>query len=440
MAPFTAWRPARPNQDVDLIIKIVGAAASGLVKDWAVIAQSLIRKGLSIALERGRVDSDRDTFVHTIRLATKPFYSMGSGCDVLVDLAGKDPEWRRLGLQPGSVLIWEPAPDDRMHVFLHQGVVAYPIPLTELTRNHAERFHGEAFAALGVPLHLLGVPESTLCRWTPSLSAPRSFTAGHDYARQYVEKRDVYALPSLTADLQRGMFLSAEKAILLGFAESACKDRKACETELITTPWQWSTRHLDCAHSMVSVLESQWHPGVRAYRGPEGKVMVFSRSGDAALGSCLNDFKVSHLFVAANIADALRLTLLGHDLIRTGVSNGVGIVIEDALTRQQHTVEIRSLVDRTRQRHVAQSCARDGGLPPCERDGDDEADVGYVAWGAAQGVVRDAVRLCRSFGLRVAEGGAVGSSKGQRLVTGKRVPDPSASHSRRTREPYTIAW
>ena len=37
-----------------------------------------------------------------------------------------------------------------------------------------------------------------------------------------------------------------------------------------------------------------------------------------------------------------------------------------------------------------------------DRDGDAEADVGFVAWGAAQGVVRDAVALCRSFGLRVA--------------------------------------
>lgn len=170
----------------------------------------------------------------------------------------------------------------------------------------------------------------------------------------------------------------------------------------MTTPWHWVTQHLDRAHSMVSVLESEWHPGVRAYRGPEGKVMVFSRAGDAALGSCPNDFKASHLFVAADIADALRLTLLGHELIRTAVSDGVGIVIEDALTRRQQTVEIRSLVDMTRRGRVADSFTRDGDLTPCERAGDAEAEVGYVAWGAAQGVVCDAVGLCRSFGLRVA--------------------------------------
>jgi len=41
---FRAWLPARPHQDFDLIVKIVGAAATGLVKDWMLIAQSLILK------------------------------------------------------------------------------------------------------------------------------------------------------------------------------------------------------------------------------------------------------------------------------------------------------------------------------------------------------------------------------------------------------------
>ncbi len=403
MAPFTAWLPARPNQDMDLIIKIVGPAASALVEDWAVIAQSLIRKGLSVTTQGDRVDGERGTFVLTIRLATKTFYSLGSGCDVLVDLTNMNPKCSRFELQPGSVLIWEPSSDCdyRTHFVLPQGVVTYPIPLKELAGKQGEGFHGKALVALGVLLHLLGVSESTLCRWTPSLSAPRSFTAGHDYARQYIDKRDVYALPSPPADPHRGMLLSAEKAILLGYVESACEDRSACVTELITTPWHWVTQHLDRAQSMVSVLESDWHSGVQAYRGPLGKVMVFSRAGASAIDSCLNGFKAPHVFVAADIADALRLTILGQDLIRTGACDGVGIVVEDAIALRQQTVEISSLVDMIHRQRSADGSAYDGGLAPCERDGESEADVGYVAWGAAQGVVRDAVGHCRSFGLRV---------------------------------------
>lgn len=402
MAPFTAWLPARPDQEVDLIVKIVGPTASVLVKDWAVIAQFLIQKGLSVILQSSRVDDDRSPFALTIRLATKPFSSMGSGCDVLVDLTGTDPEWRRKGLQPGSVLIWEPSPNEQAQRFLSQGVVAYPIPLKELSSRQGEGVHGRAFTALGVLLHLLGVSETTLCRWAPSLSAPRSFTAGHDYARQFVEKRDVYALPSRSVAARRGMLLSAEKAILLGFAENACENRNACATELMTTPCQWVAHHLNRAQSIVSVLESEWHPGVQTYRAPKGKVMVLSRADASAIGSCLNGFKASHLFVAADIADALTLTMLGQDLIRAGISDGVGILVEDTIALQQQTVEIRSLVEMIRRRRLDDSCAPDESLALCERDGDGNAEVGYIAWGAAQGVVRDAVRLCRSVGLRVA--------------------------------------
>jgi len=37
-----------------------------------------------------------------------------------------------------------------------------------------------------------------------------------------------------------------------------------------------------------------------------------------------------------------------------------------------------------------------------EREGEDDAEVGFIAWGATQGVVRDALMLCRNLGMSVA--------------------------------------
>jgi pyruvate/2-oxoacid:ferredoxin oxidoreductase alpha subunit len=37
-----------------------------------------------------------------------------------------------------------------------------------------------------------------------------------------------------------------------------------------------------------------------------------------------------------------------------------------------------------------------------EREGEDDAEVGFIAWGATQGVVRDALMLCRNVGMSVA--------------------------------------
>jgi len=58
MAPFTARLPVRPDQDVDLIIKIVGPPASGLVKDWTFIAQFPTQKGLSVMTRQGRLNGE----------------------------------------------------------------------------------------------------------------------------------------------------------------------------------------------------------------------------------------------------------------------------------------------------------------------------------------------------------------------------------------------
>lgn len=407
MAPFTAWLPARPNQDFDLVIKIVGPAASGLTKDWTLVAQWLTQKGLWVMTQRGRLHGEFGDFVLDIRLATRPFSSMGHGCDVLVHLGYAPPEYWRFGLQPGSVVLWEPSSKQRVHPPLPEGVIAYPIPLTDLCLPHGEGLLGKALAALGALLHLLGIPEPTLCRWTPSLSAPRSFAAGHDYARHEIEKRDAYSLPWAGGQPQRGMLLSPEQAILLGFAASACECRTACENELIASPAHWTAKHLGIAGSMVSVLESDEHPGVQAYRGPQGKVMALLRGNDSAIASCIDGFTAPRIFVAADILDAFHLIVAGHALLDDGESDGVGVLIEDTIAQRHQCVDVLALADALRRRRACMPDTRTLTRPASaalmgEREGDAEADVGFVALGTAQGVVRDAVTLGRGFGLRVA--------------------------------------
>jgi pyruvate/2-oxoacid:ferredoxin oxidoreductase alpha subunit len=94
-------------------------------------------------------------------------------------------------------------------------------------------------------------------------------------------------------------------------------------------------------------------------------------------------------------------------MIRDGLSDGVGVLIEETVARRQQSVEIRSLVDRI---HRGSTVLADTAAPyqpdpvtaMVDREEGTEAEVGFVAWGAAQGVVRDAVALCRNFGLNVA--------------------------------------
>jgi hypothetical protein len=159
---------------------------------------------------------------------------------------------------------------------------------------------------------------------------------------------------------------------------------------------------------MVSLLESDGYPGMQVYRGPQGKVMTLLRGNDSAMAACLKAFTTPRIFVATDVPDIIRLVKAGHDLIRNGLSDGVGVLIEDGLASRQQSIDTWSLSEWIRPQNSVDP-ARDGCVPSetqdtmIERDeGDAEADIGFVAWGVAQGVVRDAVALCRSFGLNVA--------------------------------------
>lgn len=407
MSPFTAWLPARPAQDFDLIVKIVGLGASVLFKEWPTIAHILLDRGYTVMAQQERLNGNSGDVVLHIRIAMQPFYSMGHGCDVLVHLGDTVPEFRRFDLQPGSVLLWEPSAAPRLRPILPEGIIAYPVPVTELCAQYGEGLPGNAFAAFGALLQLLGFPEEALHHCSPFVSSPRSFAAGWDFARRALTKHDAYSLPFPTIEKEGRILLTPAQAILLGFAVSSCDCGETCCSELVQSPRQWSTHHTGMAGAMVSVLESDGHPGMQAYRGSQGKVLALLRGDDSAIAACLNGFTAPRILVAADIPDVLNLVSAGHHLIRSGLSDGVGILIEDTIARRQQSVDIQALVDIIRRRTAVMPDTALAGQPDAvatmvERTGDPEADVGFVAWGAAQGVVRDAVALCRSFGLRVA--------------------------------------
>lgn len=357
--------------------------------------------------QKSRLNGKYSEGVLDIRLATRAFYSMGHGCDVLVYLGETVPDCWRFGLQPGSLLLWDPSSHPRSHLMLPRGVVAYPVPFKILSIRNREELDGKGFAALGALLHLLGISEDTLHQWAASVSAPRSFASGVAFARDEIEKRDAYSIPSVRPDGRSRLLLSCEQAILLGYAVSQCQCRTGCDTELVTAPARWIAHHLSLAGSMVTLLESDGYPGTQVYRGPQGKVLALLRGNNSAIASCLKAFRSPTIFVAADIPDIIRLVKTGHHLIRNGMSDGVGVLIEDSLVSRQESIDTSTLADWIRARNSSEVesdvfVQSDAQTMMVEREGNAEAAIGFVAWGTAQGVVRDAVALCRSFGLNVA--------------------------------------
>ncbi|OGW50619.1 MAG: hypothetical protein A2V62_04550 [Nitrospirae bacterium RBG_19FT_COMBO_58_9] len=407
MAPFSAWLPARPNQDFDLTVKIVGRSASGLIDELAPIAQALTLHGCQVMVQTGRLNGGSGHLVLRLRIASRPFSSMGHGCDVVVYLDQGPLEFRQFGLQPGSVLVWEPPEQVPLHPPLPDGIIAYPVPLRELNAQYSQDPWGKGFVAMGVLAHLLGFSEEARQVCMKSLSASRLFDSGYQFASRSLVKHDIYSLP-LDARGDARIVLSPENAVKLGFAASHCAAGTGCAGELNRSPTQWIARHLAIADKVVSVLHSEQFPDVQAYRGLQGNVFALFRGEDASILSSLNGASAPRILVAADAVDALRLLVVGHRLIETNQAGVVGVVIEEALTARLESVGAGALAAAMSGKQLAAADGIDeaeeegSATRLAEREGEVDAEVGLIAWGAAQGVVRDALTLCRNFGMSVA--------------------------------------
>ena len=407
MAPFSAWLPAHPNQDFDLTVKFVGRSASGLIDELATIAQAVILHGCQVMVQTGRLNGGSGTLVLRLRVASRPFYSMGHGCDVVVYL-GQDPqEFWQFSLQSGSVLVWEPPEKLRLHPLLPDGIIAYPVPLRELNTQNSQDTGGIGFVAMGVLAQLLGFSEEARQVCLKSLSAPRLFDSGYQFASRSLVKRDIYSLPLATRGDAR-IVLSPENAVKLGFAASHCESGTDCAGELERSPTQWMARHLAMADKMVSVLHSERFPDVQAYRGPQGKVFALFRGDDASILASLNGCSNPRILVAADAVDALRLLVVGHRLIEANRAGVVGVVVEEALTARLESVGVGALAAARSGKKADAADGIDGSeedgtaTMQAEREGENDAEVGFIAWGVTQGVVRDALTLCRNIGISVA--------------------------------------
>ena len=407
MAPFSAWLPARPNQDFDLAVKVVGRSASGLIDELASIAQALSLHGCQVMVQTGRLNGGSGHLVLRLRIASRPFYSMGHGCDVVVYLDQDPPEFGRFGLQAGSVLVWDPSEQLRLHPQLPDGIIAYPVPLRELNAQYSQDAGGKGVVAMGVLAQLLGFSEEARRVCLKSLSASRLFDSGYQFASRSLVKHDIYSLP-LAARGDARIVLSPEKSVKLGFAASHCQSGTDCVSELERSPTQWIARHLAMADKMVSVLHSEKFPDVQAYRGPHGKVFAFLRGDEASILSSLNGCSDPRILVAADAADALRLLVVGHRLVEANRAGVVGVVVEEALTARLESVGVGALAAAVSGKKADAADGIDGAEEDgtatmrAEREGEDDAEVGFIAWGTTQGVVRDALMLCRNIGMSVA--------------------------------------
>lgn len=408
MPPLSAWLPAVSSRPAsDLVLKIAGESFAGLSRGATALAAALAGQGLAVIVETARPREADQLPSARLRVATEPISSLGGGCDVLAHVAPRLFSRTLSGLQHGSVVLCEAdtqppaAPSEYL-----TGLVVYPIPFSELHRRCGSVPDGRELVAAGVLTHLLRIPpERVRSRVRPRGGIP-CFEAGFSFAAGHLTKRDVNALPS-PPSARPHLLLGAREAVLLALTNAGCTSRTTCLDELSASPELWLTVHVNQAARTVACRTSRHAPGVEIYRAADEPVSVWLGITDLDAPMEAARKSPSIVLVAADIPDLVRLIISSRRLARRG-DVPVTIVAERWLMNRLQSLSAGVLADMLKR-------GAPGGLPhtdpvapavspvgPLECDGEPGAEIGYVSWGVAQGVVREAVALCRTFGLKVA--------------------------------------
>ncbi|HET7057999.1 MAG TPA: hypothetical protein VFI05_04660 [Nitrospiraceae bacterium] len=404
MAPLSAWLPPQLDAPSDVILTIAGEGIVGCSKGMQALERALMEQGFEILAQHGRLNGRNTSAAVRLRISSKPITSMGHGCDILAWLDEEVPQLSQFAVQPGSVLLCEPRVAAQLNALpVHTGMITYPIPFSDLTGQCGACFSGKGLVALGVLTHLLGLPPAALRHHLEPEYSRRYFDTGLTFALAHLRKRDVYALSAAVSNPGR-VLLNVKEAMALGLSSGSCRCPASCLSTLEDAPDAWVARHV---HEGASLMCPASDVGsIETYVGPcSGTTVLVGRENPSEF-SPLQKAPWPIVLVASDIADLLALLLMAPRL-RRETARLVWVIADGALTRRVQTVStglLRQLFEdhHTDQRNQPQEGALSLVRLRAEREGVMHADVGYVAWGSAQGVVREAIAICHGFGLNVA--------------------------------------
>jgi hypothetical protein len=408
MAPFTQWLPPRGDQTSDLVLSLVAERPGGVKSAGMALEAALVREGFELLAETGdliRRKGGPALSAMRLRVSTELMSSIGHGCDVLASLTEDADDLSAFGLSRGSVLLGESrmiaeAPPGT----LPAGLITYSIPYADLSARFGRRSSGRGLVALGVLTEFLQVPRETVRSQVRPGLRRRCFDAGVAYAQEHVAKRDIFAL-TVPGAARRHVLLDARQAVLLGLGMAAIEQDSPFLNDLDDSPESWVAERVRAARPLVSCLTARGLPGVTVYRAQEGKLMIPVGCADPSLVRVEEQPSRLRILTATDLVDTVRLigaarrVLAAHD-------EPVWVMVDQELAHRQQSVPVELLeeIAEEMQEGAGQGIASTPSRAPfaAEREGEPGADIGYATWGTAQGVVREAVGLCRSLGIHVA--------------------------------------
>jgi hypothetical protein len=403
MSPFTKWLPSQQECGSDLIVQLAGGSIRGLEKARKAFERGITRLGLEIGAQSRGEDLMNIPSVR-LRISNAPIPSMGHGCDVLAYLGPRLPEGNPFGLQDRSVLLSESCRDeDSMSVGFPDGVIRYHVPFSELNRACGS-LRGKGLIAVGLLTKLLEIPKEIMRPWVRPHSGDSYFDAGFHFASEHLHKKDVYGIPFPDTRSTR-LLLNVDQSLLLGLGLENCRCDEACVERFLQEPGEdWMMSHARAAWQVVSPVRHPDDPSTASrLQGPHRHVTGVIGIPDPTILAAKTSNAQGVILVPADVLDVFRLTSLARFLRKDTIQ----IAIDAGLFNCSQTVPSERFAECIREAfHANRNVLLQEGLLTqgllAQREGEMPADVGFVAWGSTQGAVREAIGLCRKFGMNVA--------------------------------------
>lgn len=161
-----------------------------------------------------------------VRVANKPVYSLGDGCDILISFDQEAYELHRGNLNQGGVLIYDsdlvqPSPDGN--------TIRYGIPFQKIAREELGFVRGTNVLILGVMAGLFGLPPASLEEMVKTRYKRRAeliekniqaLRYGYEYTKK-IQKEDKFWLGS--ADHVARLVMTGNDAITAGALHAGCR-------------------------------------------------------------------------------------------------------------------------------------------------------------------------------------------------------------------------
>jgi len=204
----------------DLIIRIAGDGGEGIISCGNFIAAACARSGLELYTFKTFPAEVRGGYaMFQVRTGTQPLHNQGDSFDILCALGSEACEINREHLTPGTVLVF----DDAFSPAIPDGVHAYPVPMTRISKQLAFK-KGKNIVALGALSALFDIPAMALKAVLADTFGPKgeamvqanlaAFDAGAQHAA-CLRKTDDRRLPE-GGKARDVLMLSGNEAIGLG--------------------------------------------------------------------------------------------------------------------------------------------------------------------------------------------------------------------------------